>query len=169
MKVVLVLWGQPDVLGTCRELWGREWGRFWTLLYPGSVCSVCAGPDTCVPSLWTCASQSWLVHLKASALLGSQFFRLFVVNYVPRADGFCFLNWAVMLVFSVEVLYKSGSPTSLPVSPFSGASSSTEFHLTCDPPGILAPVCHLPRQCTAFCRLQQEKLLLRSQRAFFWW
>lgn len=40
-----------------------------------------------------------------------------------------------MLVFSVEVLYKSGSKTSLLVSPFCGANSSTvaEFLLTCDP------------------------------------
>lgn len=38
-----------------------------------------------------------------------------------------------MIVFSVEVLYKSGSQTSLLVSPFAGESSSTEFHLTCGP------------------------------------
>lgn len=81
------------------------------LLYPGSVCSVCTGPA----SIWY--------------LLGCQFFRLFVMNCVS------FLNWTMMLVFSVEVLCKSGSQTSLLVSPFSGANSSTvaEFHLTCDP------------------------------------
>lgn len=40
-----------------------------------------------------------------------------------------------MLVFSVEGLYKSGSQTSLLVTPFSVANSSTavEFHPTCDP------------------------------------
>lgn len=57
-----------------------------------------------------------------------------------------------MLVFSVEVLYKSGSPTSLPVSPFSGASSSTEFHLTCDPTWDSCPC--LPLAQTVHCFLQ---------------
>lgn len=76
------------------------------------------------------------------------------MNYVSRADGFCFLNQAMVLAFSVEVLYKSGSQTSLLVSPFSGANSSTvaEFHLICDPIWDSCPC--LPLAQTVHCFLQ---------------
>lgn len=51
-----------------------------------------------------------------------------------------------MLVFSVEVLYRSGSQSSLLVSPFSGANSSTvaEFHLTCGPTWDSCPFATCP-------------------------
>lgn len=118
------------------------------------LCRTCKYLVFDMPPISACASLSWLVHLKASALLESHFFRLFVVNYVSRAEGFCFLNRAMVLAFSVEVLYKSGSHTSLLVSPFSGANSSTvaEFHLICDPIWDSCP-CLLLAQ-TVHCFLQ---------------
>lgn len=168
MKVVLVLWGQPDVLGTFREGMGQVLDTAVSRVCLLCLCRTCKYPVFGVPSISTCASRSWLVHLKANALLGSQFFRLFVGN--------CFKSWVILLFkLSYEDSFFSGSFVQKWVSNFSACvpicwwklfywiSSDLWSHL-----GFL-PVCHLPRQCTAFCRLQQEQLLLRSQRAFFWW
>jgi len=89
-------------------------------VYLGSILSVSVGPVSIwfgAPSISTCASRRRLVHLKSSALLGSQFSRLFVVNYVSKVDRLSEKAKSIVLVFSVEDLYRSGSnfPACVPI------------------------------------------------------
>lgn len=68
-----------------------------------------------MPSIPTCASPSWLVHLKSDALLGSQFSTLFALVWL----------WNV----SACVLFFCSS-----------SSAAVEFHLICDPSWDSCPV-----------------------------
>lgn len=97
-----------DVLGTFRERGLRE-GMGQVLDTSVSrlcllcLCRACKYPVFGVASISTCASQSWLVHLKASALLGIQFFRLF-------CSEFYFKSWWILLFkLSCVVTFFSGS------------------------------------------------------------
>lgn len=124
-----------------------------------------------------CASLSCLVQLKSSALLASQFSRLFAVNYVSKADGFCFFNWAIMLGFfsgrfctKVALKQRSLCPYFL----LQTLLLQLTFTQLVIPPGTATPVWGATclgahKKCIAFRRLQQELLLLKSWKAFFWW
>lgn len=173
--MIVVLWGQPDVLGTFRE--GSEGGNgagSGHFCIRGLLALSVQGLQ--VSSIW-CDIHLNLCFPKLTGSFKSQCFvrnpvlqAFFVVNSVSRADGFCFLNLVVMLLFSVEVLYKNGSQTTLLVSPFSGANSSTvaEFHLTCDPTWDSCPC--LPLTQTVHCFLQAPAGAAAAQipKGIFW-